>query len=136
MPDDSLTLSLNDDTAFARHTLGSIATRVPGAISLFRSKQLDFCCHGEVSLQNAATAAGIDLSALIAELRTLALRVPSSTVPEETAALIDYILAHYHEVHRQELPELIRLARRVEQVHRGRPAVPAGLADVLDTMLG
>jgi regulator of cell morphogenesis and NO signaling len=34
------------------------------------------------------------------------------------AALIDHILTRYHAVHREQLPELIRMARRVEAVHR------------------
>jgi regulator of cell morphogenesis and NO signaling len=37
-------------------------------------------------------------------------------------------------VHRQQLPELIRMARRVEAVHRDHPQVPHGLADHLETM--
>ena len=49
-------------------------------------------------------------------------------------ALIDHILSRYHEVHRQQLPELIRMARRVEAVHRDHPQVPRGLADHLETM--
>ena len=50
------------------------------------------------------------------------------------SALIDHILARYHEVHRQQLPELIRMARRVEAVHRDHPQVPVGLADHLEAM--
>jgi regulator of cell morphogenesis and NO signaling len=49
-------------------------------------------------------------------------------------ALIDHILARYHDVHRQQLPELIRMARRVESVHRENPNVPAGLAEALEAM--
>ena len=48
--------------------------------------------------------------------------------------LIDHILARYHEVHRAQLPELVRMARRVEAVHREHPDVPAGLADFLEQM--
>lgn len=60
----------------------------------------------------------------------------SSELPTDTAELIDHILERYHETHRQQLPELIRLSRRVEQVHAGKPGVPAGLADVLQQALG
>lgn len=51
-----------------------------------------------------------------------------------TGELIDHILARFHERHRAQLPELIRLARRVEEVHGDRPECPAGLADHLGTM--
>ena len=48
--------------------------------------------------------------------------------------LIDHILKRYHDVHRVQLPELIRMARRVEAVHRDNPLTPAGLADALQAM--
>jgi len=50
------------------------------------------------------------------------------------AELIEHILTRYHDRHRQELPELIRLSRRVELVHGGHPACPAGLSDHLETL--
>lgn len=57
-------------------------------------------------------------------------------LPEETAQLIDYILLCYHEKHRHQLPQLVDMARRVEQVHAAKPEVPAGLADILQRTLG
>ena len=47
---------------------------------------------------------------------------------------MDHILARYHAVHREQLPELIRLARKVEQVHGERTECPRGLADHLAAM--
>ncbi len=52
----------------------------------------------------------------------------------QPGALIDHILQRYHQVHREQLPELIRMARRVEAVHRNHPQVPTGLAAHLETM--
>ena len=49
----------------------------------------------------------------------------------ETEALVRHIVARYHEVHRREIVELVRLARRVEAAHGGHPAAPLGLADLL-----
>ncbi|QVM98921.1 hemerythrin domain-containing protein [Pseudomonas sp. SORT22] len=48
--------------------------------------------------------------------------------------LIAHILTRYHDRHREQLPELIRLARRVEQVHGGHAQCPNGLADHLQDM--
>ena len=45
--------------------------------------------------------------------------------------LIDHLLARYHARHREQLPELVRLASRVEQVHGHHPHCPNGLADLL-----
>lgn len=52
----------------------------------------------------------------------------------EPAALIAHILTRFHEVHRRQLPELIRLASRVEAAHAGHQAAPRGLADLLISM--
>ena len=49
-------------------------------------------------------------------------------------ALIQYILARYHEVHRLQLPELLHLAARVESVHDEHAQVPRGLTALLQAM--
>ena len=49
----------------------------------------------------------------------------------DAGALIAHIVTRYHAVHRQEVPELIRLARLVEGTHADHPEVPCGLADLL-----
>ena len=51
-----------------------------------------------------------------------------------TDQLIEHLLTHYHQRHREQLPELISLARRVEQVHGSHPECPEGLADHLSDM--
>lgn len=48
--------------------------------------------------------------------------------------LIEHILTHYHDRHRAQLPELIRLSKRVELVHGGVPACPAGLTALLEKL--
>ena len=56
------------------------------------------------------------------------------TEPTEPSALIDYILQRFHEVHRQQLPELIELATKMESVHADHPDVPRGLTVLLQQM--
>ena len=104
---------------------------LPGATAVFRRAKLDFCCGGQISLRQAVTDKGLDLGALQAELAALDRSddtPPAASAPE----LIDHILARYHAVHREQLPELIRMARRVEAVHRDHPDVPTGLAALLE----
>ena len=115
----------------ADQQIGQIAVQVPGATAVFRRLKLDFCCGGQVSLSQAAADKGLDPSAVLAELAALQ---RSDAVPEAASpsALIDHIVARYHDVHRAQLPELVRMARRVEAVHRDNPDVPAGLADLLE----
>ena len=53
--------------------------------------------------------------------------------PEWVAAgqLIDHILVRYHDVHREQLTELHRLAHLIEGVHGDHPQCPHGLAEHL-----
>ncbi len=117
----------------ADQALGQIAVQLPGATTVFRRLRLDFCCGGQISLRQAALDKKLDLAAVLAELGTLerVSEAPATTAP---AALIDHILQRYHAVHRTQVPELIRMARRVEAVHRENPAVPAGLAQLLESI--
>jgi regulator of cell morphogenesis and NO signaling len=125
--------ALQDFVLDAQQTLGHVAVQLPGATAIFRRLKLDFCCGGQVSLALSAQARGLDLAALLAELGGLQ-RSAAPVPPSDPSALIDYILERYHALHREQLPELIRMARRVEAVHRAHPQVPAGLAALLEAM--
>ena len=121
------------DTLSAEQALGQIAVQLPGATAVFRRLKLDFCCGGQVSLRQAAADQGLDLQGVLDELSQLQ-RPDVLPAAGEPGALIDHILTRYHEVHRAQFPELVRMARRVEAVHREHPDVPAGLADFLAQM--
>src|SRR3546814_5118126 len=101
--------------------------------AVFRQFKLDFCCGGDVALAEAASERGVDVASVEEALAALDRSTPV-TAPEATAALIEHILSRYHEAHRRELPELIRLARKVEAVHAGHPEAPRGLADTLEEL--
>ena len=117
----------------ADQSLGSLAVQLPGATAIFRKLKLDFCCGGQISLRQAAQDKKLDLDDIVAQLAALERpdALPENVAP---AALIDHILTRYHDVHREQLPELIRMARRVQAVHRDHPQVPAGLAELLEAM--
>jgi regulator of cell morphogenesis and NO signaling len=115
--------------AFATRSLGEIAVSLPGATAVFRRHKLDFCCGGAESLEGAARRKGLDPAPIAAELAQLA--PEASTLPDSVEGLVGHIVERYHATHRRELPELRKLAARVEAVHAGHPDVPAGLADIL-----
>lgn len=110
-------------------TVGEIAASLAGATAVFRHHKIDFCCGGNVSIEEAAAKRGMDPAVLEAALAELAQTPPDA--PTESGALVDHIIDRYHNTHRAELPELVRLARRVEAVHRDHPDAPAGLAAAL-----
>ncbi|WP_354686114.1 iron-sulfur cluster repair protein YtfE [Cupriavidus necator] len=123
-------------------SLGQLARRIPGATRIFHDYALDFCCGGKQTLRDAAQEKGLDAAAIgniEAQLRVLQDAAQPTADDWNTAApsaLIAHILTRFHQRHREQLPELIRLARRVEQVHGDRPDCPLGLAGHLTAMLG
>jgi len=116
-----------------QQAIGQIAVQLPGATAIFRRHKLDFCCGGQVSLAQAVLDKGLELAAVMGELAAIQ-RIDAPVDCKSPDALIDHILERYHAVHRAQLPELIRMARRVEAVHREHPDVPVGLAQLLEAI--
>lgn len=111
-------------------SVGEIAAQLPGAPGVFRQFDISFCCHGDSSLAEAAKRNNHELATVIAALDALD-PTAAPEVPQETGALIDHIQIRYHDVHRQQIPDLIELSSKVERVHANKPDVPAGLTEVL-----
>ncbi len=122
--------------SMVEQSLGQLARSIPGATQVFHEYELDFCCGGKKSLGEAAAQRSLDPTQIEARLIALSRNPPHEKDwgAASPAELIDHILARYHDVHRQQLPELIRLALKVEQVHADSPDCPTGLADHLRTM--
>ena len=118
-------------------SVGWLARNIPGSTQIFHEFDLDFCCGGQQSLRDAINQKALNADVVVQRLTALQ-NAPDtdqdwSGVPTEQ--LIDHILQRYHERHRQQLPELIRLALRVEQVHGEREECPQGLSDHLNNMM-
>lgn len=117
--------------------VGRLARRIPGATRVFHEYQLDFCCGGNQPLKTALAEKAIAPEPVLTALE----RLLDEPIAEQSwdkasrASLIDHILERYHERHREQLPELIRLSMRVEQVHQQNPDCPRGLAEHLNGML-
>lgn len=120
-------------------TIGEIAARIPGATAVFRQYDLDFCCAGNRSLDEALMEKKIDRDSLVQALEILAEEggEDAYTPPrdiDDYNALVNFIIERYHETHRRQFPELITLAERVEKVHGAHPLCPAGLTQHLQGM--
>jgi regulator of cell morphogenesis and NO signaling len=119
-------------------SLGQLACDIPGVTAVFRKYGLDFCCNGKQNLRAAASQRNVDIDTLLRELDTLQSTASAGQswagVPD--SQLIEHIVSRYHDTHRRQLPELIRLAQRVEHVHAGRPDCPTGLAAHLERLYG
>ncbi len=93
---------------------------------------MDYCCGGKQTLARAASRKALDVAVIEAELAKLAEQFPA-TGARRLAEIIDHIIVR-HDRHREQLPELILQATKVERVHADKPNVPKGLTKYL-TML-
>ena len=118
-------------------TLGQLACRIPGATQVFHQYRMDFCCGGKQTLRDAARKGQVEPEEVERQLQAmLALgKTQHDWTKATNAELIAHILERYHARHREQLPELIRLALKVERVHADKADCPKGLAAHLETML-
>lgn len=119
--------------------VGDLAVAIPGATAVFRRHKIDFCCGGARSLDEACAARGVDADSVVSALEGLQAQPAAGAVNwagRPLPELLDWIEENFHEKHRRDLPELIRLASRVEHVHAEHPACPRGLAAALKETLG
>ncbi|AZZ90182.1 iron-sulfur cluster repair protein YtfE [Hahella sp. KA22] len=115
--------------------VGWIARNLPGSTRLFREYHLDFCCGGAKKLRDALAEKELEPEVVLDQLNALQEEPDDNWSNAGRPELIDHILTRYHARHREQLPELIHLARRVEHVHGEREECPNGLAQHLTEML-
>ncbi|WP_437641042.1 iron-sulfur cluster repair di-iron protein [Sorangium sp. So ce854] len=88
---------------------------------VFQQHRIDFCCRGELSLEQAAKERGVELTALLGQLeRAIAERrgdTPGAMREASTPALIDHIVGKHHAYLREALPFVRPLAAKVARVH-------------------
>ena len=114
--------------AYRDQPLGELALSIPRASALFRKYDMDYCCGGKQTLARAAARKELDVEVIEAELAKLAEQpIEKDWRSAPLAEIIDHIIVRYHDRHREQLPELILQATKVERVHADKPSVPKGL---------
>ena len=113
--------------------LSMIATTRPAASRVFHRHGLDFCCGGKRTLAEACREKGLDAETLALEIEAEEARSTGDVRWDQRPLedLVDHILRRYHEPLREELPRLLAMARKVEDVHGDKESCPRGLADHL-----
>lgn len=115
-------------------SLADLAAQLPAASRVFHRLRLDFYCQGRRSLAEACAERGLDPSTVLAEIATP--KPPSSSAEswddKPLELLIAHVIEHFHVRARAELPELIRMAAKVEHVHADHALCPHGLGVFLN----
>ena len=100
-------------------TIAAIATDAPATIRIFQEHEIDFCCGGKVALKEVCATRGLDLDALLVDLRAAASPAPAEPTWDGASltALVQHIQARYHEPLRKELPRLDAMLNKVVSRH-------------------
>lgn len=103
-------------------TIGEIAARLPSAIRLFEKLNIDYCCGGKESLEEACRERGLAVGEVSAALDTL--QEVQSVTPDSVdwtsrplTELIDNIVKKHHAYVRAEIPRLDQLINKICQAH-------------------
>ncbi len=119
-------------------TLAELATTHPAASRVFHRYNLDFCCGGRRPLGDVASERGLDADRLLAEIAA-----EDATIPDAPAwatrplgEIIDFIVSYYHARLRTEIPALMQMAAKVEDVHADKADCPRGLSRLLGEVHG
>lgn len=106
-------------TVLTTRSLGDLVAELPSRAAVLDRFGLDYCCHGQRSLAEACTAAGLDASSVAKSLEDTGHDVAPDH-PRDPVMLADHIEATHHHYLHAELPELEALAAKVAEVHGGR----------------
>jgi regulator of cell morphogenesis and NO signaling len=122
-------------TASTDMTLADLAVMLPAASRVFYRHGLDFCCHGARPLAEACQPRGLDPQAVLGEIHSEQVGQTDEAPrwdERPLAELADHIQGTYHRRLREELPELVALAEKVENRHAEKPSCPRGLREHLE----
>ena len=99
-------------------SLGDLVTADPRRSRVLQGYGLDFCCHGDRSLDQACAQAGLDVAEVATSL-DLADPRPAPWQEYDVAALAEHILDVHHRYLWDEMPALGDLVELVIRVHGG-----------------
>jgi regulator of cell morphogenesis and NO signaling len=100
-------------------TLAQIVTRDHRTASVFEKYNLDFCCKGRRSLQQACEEIKLPVDQLVGELEAT-IKSSRNTVDFDNMSLsqlTDYIVATHHDYVKREMPQIFMYLQKVAAKH-------------------
>jgi regulator of cell morphogenesis and NO signaling len=107
-------------TVSGERTLADHVAERSDATRVFDRLGIDYCCHGDRTLDAACRAVGLDTVTVVELLETFATTGQEGWTGLPIPALADHIVATHHAYLREELPRLDVLAKKVFDVHGER----------------
>lgn len=100
----------------------NIVTQQPLAADVFRQYGIDFCCGGNISIEEAVQNKKVDADTLLNKLNALPVSQPGGISVEylDAPSLIQYIQSRFHQTIREEFKNLSPYVTKVAKVHGER----------------
>lgn len=114
-------------------TVKSIVADDFRAAAVFEKYSIDFCCHGNVGLEEACKERGVSVEQVRADLGTLASEVKGdkdSYDSWELDKLADFIIATHHSYVKSAIPTLLAHTEKIAMVHGVRHSELLTLRDI------
>jgi regulator of cell morphogenesis and NO signaling len=120
-------------------TLAAIVARHPASARVFQAHRLDFCCHGDVTLEEALRGRPESAERVLREveeaIRSLDREVATEDVTAlSVAALVSRIISSHHAYLRRQLPAIQPLLQKVARVHGEHNPKLAEVAGAFDQL--
>jgi len=116
-------------------TLADLVAENPARAVLLDRAGLDFCCHGQRTLAEACAASGLDPAQIAARLDSVSDAPPADWAGGGRASLAAYVEDRHHGYLHAELPDLVRLAGIVRNVHSAHHPELADVATLVTEMV-
>ncbi|HVS33917.1 MAG TPA: iron-sulfur cluster repair di-iron protein [Thermoanaerobaculia bacterium] len=102
-------------------TVADLVITMPAAVNVLERLGIDFCCHGQQSVEQACTGRGITVDALLGLIESEP--KPAGERPWSNAPMTDiirFIVDSHHRYTREAIAFLPPVARKVREVHGER----------------
>jgi len=101
-------------------TVAQLAISNPGALAVFTKYNIDYCCGGYQSLDDACKKGGLDADVIMQEILKTSDREAGVAVHPEhwsSAFLVEYIVQNHHHYVTKGIPEIQALLDKVCEAH-------------------
>jgi regulator of cell morphogenesis and NO signaling len=107
-------------TTLDQRTLADVVAEQTDTTRVFEKLGLDYCCHGDRTVDEACRAAGLDTHAVVEMLNAVSGSDEADWTDLAIPDLAEHVVATHHRYLREELPLLEALAAKVLGVHGER----------------
>ena len=98
-------------------SIGELALEIPNAINVLEKWKIDYCCHGNQTIEEACRTAGTSAEAVLAEIGVPRTAETRQWEKEPLATLTHFIVTTHHHFTREILETVQLLSDKVEARH-------------------